>query len=139
MKIQLLNFKNDSSEVYREKVQPEALDLNIGIMQFKEPLDLSVEAWKSEDDLTIDGHLEGQRTFTCSLCLEEFNNLFEKHFTLHYDIKGLDSITIDQDVRDEIIIDHPIRILCREDCKGLCADCGANLNNESCRCSRKSK
>jgi uncharacterized protein len=139
MKIHLQNFKNETSEVYHEKVKPEDLDIDIGIMHFKEPLELTAEAWKSEDDLTVSAHLEGERTFICSTCLEKFNNLFEKDFTLHYDIKGLDSVTIDQDVRDEILLDHPIRILCREDCKGLCADCGANLNNESCRCSRKSK
>ena len=136
MKISLVNFKNNSNELLKEEVKPQDLDLDIGVMRFAEPLKLSVEAWKSDDDLTVSGHIEGRRTFTCSKCLEEFNNLFEKDFTLHYDIKGLDSVTIDQEVRDEVILDHPIRILCREDCKGLCAGCGANLNTEKCRCKK---
>ena len=138
MKIVLSNFKNNQSLVLEEEINPDDLDIDIGMMHFPDPLKLKAEAWKSDSDLTVDAHIEGERSFTCSLCLEEFNNLFEKDFTLHYDIKGLDSVSIDQDVRDEIILDHPIRILCNEDCKGLCPDCGANLNIESCRCKSRS-
>ena len=90
--------------------------------------------WKTGDDLTVNVHVEADRSFTCSKCLEEFNNVFEKDITLHYDIKGLDSVTIDQDVRDELILDHPIRVLCRPDCRGLCPYCGVNLNEERCDC-----
>ncbi|MBI4432371.1 MAG: DUF177 domain-containing protein [Candidatus Omnitrophica bacterium] len=103
-------------------------------MHFPKPLYLKAEAWKSDNDLTVEAHVEGERAFTCSLCLEEFNNVFEKDITLHYDIKGLDSVSIDQDVRDEILLEHPIRVLCRPDCRGLCPYCGANLNTESCDC-----
>ena len=134
MKIPLINFKNNKSLILEEEVSPDDLDIDIGIMHFPDPLRLKVEAWKSGNDLTVDAHIEGERNFTCSLCLEEFNNLFEKDFTLHYDIKGRDSVTIDQDVRDEIILEHPIRILCSPDCRGLCPFCGANLNNETCNC-----
>ena len=134
MKIPLTNFKNNKSLVLEEEISPDDLDIDIGIMHFPAPLRLKVEAFKSDNDLTVEAHVEGERSFTCSLCLEEFNNLFEKDFTLHYDIKGRDSVTIDQDVRDEIILEHPIRILCSPDCRGLCSFCGANLNEETCNC-----
>ncbi len=81
--------------------------------------------------------MEAERRFTCSLCLEEFNNVFEKDITLHYDIKGQDSITIDSDIRDELLLEHPIRVLCKPDCRGLCAACGANLNLSACKCKQK--
>ena len=136
MKIVLSNFQNNKSLVLEEEVNPEDLDIDIGMMHFPDPLRLKVEAWKTQDDLTVDAHIEGERNFTCSLCLEEFNNLFEKDFTLHYDIKGRDSVMIDQEVRDEIILDHPIRILCSPQCHGLCPFCGANLNNETCDCKK---
>ena len=134
MKIELRNFKNNTNQVLEEEVSPEDLDLDIGVMHFPDPLTLHVEVWRSDNDLTVEAHLEGERSFTCSLCLEEFNNLFEKDFTLHYDIKGRDSIVIYQDIRDEIILEHPIRVLCKSGCKGLCAFCGANLNEEKCGC-----
>ena len=136
MKIVLNHFKNDKSLVLEEEINPEDLDLDIGMMHFPDSLRLKVEAWKAQDGLTVDAHVEGERDFTCSLCLEEFNNLFEKDFTLHYDIKGRDSIMIDQEVRDEIILDYPIRILCGPQCRGLCPFCGANLNQEACDCKK---
>ena len=134
MKIPLNNLKEDKSLVLQEEISPDDLDLDIGVMHFPQALKLRAEVWKSANDLTVDAHIEGTRYFTCSLCLEEFNNLFEKDFTLHYDIKGLDSVTIDEAVRDEIILEHPIRILCRPDCRGLCPFCGASLNVETCDC-----
>ena len=134
MKIPLAYFKNNKSLILEEELNPDDLDIDIGIMHFPDPLRLRAEAWKSDDALIVEAHVEGERHFTCSLCLEEFNNLFEKDFTLHYDIKGRDSVAIDQDVRDEIILEHPIRILCSPDCRGLCAFCGANLNDETCDC-----
>jgi uncharacterized protein len=35
---------------------------------------------------------------------------------------------------EEIILQMPIKVLCQEDCKGLCPRCGANLNSASCNC-----
>jgi len=134
MKIQLKEFKGKSGLSLQEEISSEDLDLDIGMMTFPESLQLKAEALKAEGELTVQVHVEGACTYTCSLCLEEFNNLFEKDFTLHYDIKGLDSVTIDPDVREEIITEHPIRILCRPSCRGLCRSCGANLNEEECDC-----
>ena len=134
MKINLRDFKNTPNLVLEEELNPEELDIDIGVMHFPEELHVKAEAWKSEEELTVQVHIEGERYFTCSLCLEEFNNVFEKDITLHYDIKGLDSVTIDTEVRDEIILDHPIRVLCRPDCRGLCAYRGTNLNEGPCDC-----
>ncbi len=134
MKIPLTGLKNDKSLVLQEELNPDDLDLDIGIMSFPDALTVKAEAWKSDDDLSVQVHVEGMSHFTCSLCLEEFDNLFEKDFSLHYDIKGLDSVTIDQDVRDEILMEHPIRVLCRPDCRGLCLFCGTNLNTDKCNC-----
>jgi uncharacterized protein len=44
-------------------------------------------------------------------------------------------ISLDRHVYEHLLASIPIRILCREDCKGLCPGCGANLNTEKCRCS----
>ncbi|MGH7197687.1 MAG: YceD family protein [Candidatus Omnitrophota bacterium] len=134
MKISLNGFKGAESLILQEELSSEDLDLDIGIMSFPDALKVKIEAWKSDNDLSVNAHVEGMCQFTCSLCLEEFNNLFEKEFSLHYDIKGLDSVTIDQDVRDEILMEHPIRILCRPDCRGLCPFCGTNLNADKCNC-----
>ncbi len=38
---------------------------------------------------------------------------------------------------DEILLRWPIRVLCKVDCKGICSQCGANLNREVCTCDRR--
>jgi len=134
LKFNLKNFQEDKSVSLEEEMDSEDLDLDIGVMHFPDVICVKAQAWKTGNDLTVQAHIEGERCFTCSLCLEEFNNVFEKDITLHYDIKGLDSVAIDPDIRDEILLENPIRILCRPDCRGLCAFCGANLNEGSCDC-----
>ena len=134
MKIALKNIEDNESVVLEEDIDSDDLDLDIGVMHFPDTIHLKIEALKTGQDLTVNAHVEAERCFTCSLCLEEFNNVFEKDITLHYDIKGLESVTIDPDIRDEILLEHPIRILCKPDCRGLCAFCGANLNEGTCDC-----
>ena len=41
-------------------------------------------------------------------------------------------------VRTSVLLEVPTRILCREDCKGLCDQCGANLNVTTCSCRKES-
>ena len=36
--------------------------------------------------------------------------------------------------REALLLEMPMRLLCRKDCKGLCPVCGANLNDKSCEC-----
>ena len=127
-------MREDESLSLDEEIQPKDLDIDIGIMHFSQPLSVHAEAYKSENDLTVQVRVSGEKSFACSSCLENFNNLFEKEMTLHYDIKGLDSVSIDRDVREEMILEHPIRVLCRPDCRGLCPQCGTNLNQEPCHC-----
>lgn len=45
-----------------------------------------------------------------------------------------DAVDLDELVREQILLALPSRHLCREDCKGLCQKCGANLNAGQCSC-----
>lgn len=46
-----------------------------------------------------------------------------------------DVVEIDGFIRETIVMDMPNKILCSEECKGLCPGCGINLNDKSCKCS----
>jgi uncharacterized protein len=50
-----------------------------------------------------------------------------------------DGKTIDLDpiVREQVLLALPMSAVCREDCKGLCAQCGQNLNEKQCGCEKK--
>ncbi len=46
-------------------------------------------------------------------------------------------LDVDKLVSDEIVIALPTKVLCKEDCRGLCSVCGKNLNHGSCDCEQE--
>lgn len=44
---------------------------------------------------------------------------------------------ISQRVKESVLLNLPMKMLCKEDCKGICPICGANLNIEDCGCERE--
>ncbi len=46
-------------------------------------------------------------------------------------------LDLDEFCRTAAVLNLPLRYLCREDCKGLCPDCGTDLNNGTCSCAAK--
>ncbi|WP_225413807.1 YceD family protein [Stigmatella hybrida] len=47
------------------------------------------------------------------------------------------TIDLDPIVREQVLLALPMSAVCREDCKGLCAQCGQNLNEKPCGCQPK--
>jgi uncharacterized protein len=45
-----------------------------------------------------------------------------------------EEVDLTEGIQEQVILSFPLRPLCRADCKGLCARCGADLNQEVCRC-----
>ena len=45
-------------------------------------------------------------------------------------------LDIDEQIREQLEMEFPLRFLCREDCKGLCSKCGKNLNDGECDCDK---
>jgi uncharacterized protein len=88
--------------------------------------------------------------FTCDRCLEEFEREVSSGFGVVYvtDSDGAksdsdevqvitpDTNTIDlgEDVRQYAVLALPPKMLCRDDCAGLCPRCGTNLNRAKCDC-----
>ncbi|CCZ33014.1 putative uncharacterized protein [Firmicutes bacterium CAG:646] len=86
----------------------------------------------------------------CSRCLESVLHTFSIQIEEEADMKltdqerieALDESSFIQDkvldteklLHNEILIRWPMRVLCKEDCKGICSRCGANLNQGSCDC-----
>ncbi len=86
----------------------------------------------------------------CARCLEPVTFSCELHFdqelTPDQDGAAQDAdqekepylngceLDVDQLVCNELILSLPMRVLCREDCKGICNRCGTNLNLRTCTC-----
>jgi uncharacterized protein len=89
--------------------------------------------------------------YVCDRCLESFdldyNEKIEQIYQLgHSDLDGDEieivsenskEIDISKAIYDLFMINRPIQLLCRNDCKGLCVNCGVNLNKQKCDCQQE--
>jgi uncharacterized protein len=73
---------------------------------------------------------EGQVIFSSDQAMLDMSGADE----IHYLAPEAKEIDITHDLRDTILLAIPMKLLCSEECRGLCAGCGADLNVESCRC-----
>lgn len=47
-----------------------------------------------------------------------------------------DKVDLAKIADDAVIMNMPVKFLCKDDCKGICPDCGADLNDERCKCEK---
>lgn len=88
---------------------------------------------------------------TCVRCLEDYIQSLHTNFTELFSYKSHPTIelgmVIPEDgnidfaplVREYLLLEVPIKLLCKEDCKGLCSVCGENLNQTTCEHQVKEK
>ena len=109
--------------------------------------DVKVEgvATSNEDVIVVNGSIKTKLQLTCSRCLDTFiypiDIDIEERFTNNKELEDQEIMFVDGDTLDiteiienSIISTLPIKRLCKEDCKGLCSQCGENKNVENCSC-----
>lgn len=103
------------------------------VLKFPSPFEVRAFITRAEDEVIAKITVSSRLDSFCFRCLESVEQNWISEFTLSYDTKGnTEFIEMDDDIRQELILNLPLNILCRADCKGLCADCGTNLNKQSC-------
>ena len=101
-------------------------------------------------ELVIEGQADMVLKIPCDRCLESVQVPFNLEFTKNVDLQESDNVQaddldeknyidgynldVDKLLYNEILIGWPMKILCSEDCKGICNVCGQNLNQGSCDC-----
>lgn len=116
--------------------------------------DVRVEATleKTSRQLFLRADTKTGGVFTCDRCLEDFETDISSSYHVVYVSDGppdgvdeeevqllspeASTIDIGEDVRQFTILSLPPKMLCREDCAGLCPSCGTNLNKDSCKCEK---
>ncbi|RJP18568.1 MAG: DUF177 domain-containing protein [Candidatus Abyssobacteria bacterium SURF_5] len=139
-------------------IDPSEIGLDLPNYRLNEPLAFTGHAVKTEDDVYVEGRLQGAVEADCSRCLEkmsipidlevnvmyvpreklpdEENGTIEPESNIDYYVG--DTIDLLQEIRDLLLVNLPIKAVCREDCKGLCSFCGTNLNISGCDCHDRS-
>ncbi|WP_350336793.1 DUF177 domain-containing protein [[Clostridium] symbiosum] len=107
-----------------------------------EPFELEIANIGGGKKYTMSGGLSVTVEAPCARCLEPVTFVCELVFDRELDLgkkeEQEDSLEVDQLVCNELLLSLPMRVLCSEDCKGICNRCGTNLNIGTCACDTRS-
>ena len=133
-------IKGGSLHFYRNEVYPNDLNVEVDLDKFEKNI-------SSQISVSTVAH------YRCDRCLTEYERNFSERLDILFHI-GTEEIETDEDevisispdikeiditpyIEECLIVSIPMKVLCHEDCKGICAGCGADLNKENCRCPEK--
>ena len=154
MRIQLENLeggKGDFAHVY----QPDELNPVDERIRLTEPATVKGKVRLSGNEVFVNGHIDTRAQVECDRCLQQIELPVSADFALEY-ITGSDyesselaeltedamavsvfdgeALDVDEIVKEQILLAVPTRLLCREDCKGICPECGIDKNTGECQC-----
>ncbi|MFH1379852.1 MAG: DUF177 domain-containing protein [bacterium] len=101
------------------------------------PVDLVLTVTRSKQEVVVRGNFTIKLHAECSRCLEKFAYTLSSPFDSNYQVEvnmEKPEIDISEDMRQSLILALPVKPLCTEYCRGLCAQCRTNLNKNSCSC-----
>ncbi len=113
-----------------------ALGLKLASISFTKSIDVKARVSRTGDEVFVDLSLRAHVEYRCSRCLAKIQDVLKKHFNVNHEAGPGDILEIDEDIRQEMILDCPMKVVCRPDCKGLCPNCGQNLNITGCECTK---
>ncbi|WP_426349304.1 YceD family protein [Alloiococcus sp. CFN-8] len=137
------NFTKNIDEIF----QSDSFLYNSEEIKFLSPIKAKGKVSVKDNLVVIDMEASTTLELTCTRCLDRYNsditiNIFEeysqdtKQENTDVTIITEDYIDLLKVIKDNIIVSLPIKKLCGDSCKGLCQNCGVNLNHEQCKCSK---
>ncbi len=154
MRIELENLeggKSDFAHVY----QPDDLNPVDERVSLTGPATVSGKVRLAGKEVFVNGHVEARAQVECDRCLQPVETPVNADFALEYisgseyESSGVAELTeaemsvsvfdgkaldVDEIVKEQILLAVPTRMLCREDCKGICPECGTDRNTGNCSC-----
>ena len=148
---------------FKEEFPPDAIDYGSDVRQ-RTALETSGRAQLVEEhhgkrnivkDIRLAGKFATSLELSCARCLEPVVQDVNRSFDLLYRPQGADAgqeeisvttaeaeigyyqgdgLLLEDALREQVLLTVPLKVICREDCKGLCPTCGKNRNLESCSC-----
>jgi uncharacterized protein len=148
---------------FQEEFLPGVIDLGADVRQLT-PLKASGRAQLVEEhhgkrnvikDIRLQGELATNLELPCARCLDPVVQNVVRPFELLYRPQGTDAgreelsitateaevgyyrgegILLEDALREQVLLAVPLKVVCRDECKGLCPTCGRNQNIEPCSC-----
>lgn len=152
------------SELFISKGKEKFYSIDIEMKQFHAPegvyqvVDVTPVSLRiinvGDRTLFVEGKTSLSLMIPCGRCLDPVKTDFKLHIETSLDMKKSDedrledlderpyvngyNLDVDRLVQNELLLNLPMKVLCDEDCKGICNRCGVNLNYESCECGKTS-
>ena len=147
-------FALAESSHFEGKAELPVLSVGPDDYTFDAPLDWSVDVTNTGSAFLVSGTVTGLGVCSCSRCLDDVAFQFDGEIEGYFLTEGSDTAADDDEIGEDefevlpddhvidlmplicaaLIVDAPDQPLCKDDCKGLCAQCGANLNEGDCGC-----
>lgn len=119
--------------------------------RFTRPVNVDAELDKTPGQVYLNVRLATSGKFQCDRCIAEFERELTASYSALYvyetpaqqgaqadDVRVItpDTAHLDltEDVREMILLAVPLKLLCKEECRGLCPTCGTDWNTASCSC-----
>jgi DUF177 domain-containing protein len=141
---------------------PGTLDLHGEDFQQAAPLEVGVTAELVGNEIRIRGRLKTLLRAQCDRCLRPVEIPLDRDFDVVYrpdsdfarerndEIEvpkdelevgffSGDGVQLTEILAEQVILSVPMKVVCQEDCKGLCPVCGADRNRVACRCETKDR
>jgi uncharacterized protein len=145
-----LNLQFDKNGAWFHNALPEKEKNEFSLQR----ADVSCSLRKLRETIIIEGSLETTVTTNCCRCLEVTNFSVKSDFRytlipagkrlkeeqelssedLEFSFYEDEMIDLDAMLFEQIMLQIPMRVLCKDTCEGLCPHCGKNLNTASCHC-----
>jgi uncharacterized protein len=156
MIISLVRLPSDGLR-FQHQYEARELDLSERGFEFEQPPLITGRVDRVGIEMRVRGEIKAALVVPCDRCVNDVHLPLEIPFDLLYtpqqdsnqtgeielhdrdlDVAFYDNEEIDLDelVLEQLELSLPIRVLCREDCRGLCSECGADLNVEQCQCEK---
>mgnify|MGYP006282706265 CR=1 FL=1 len=106
-------------------------------IEIKDSVKLDLEIFNTEDSFVVEGKLKTELILSCSRCLQKYSSPIELDISedvLKSEMEDEEELYLDDIIVDNILLSLPMKPLCSEDCKGICPQCGQNLNEGECDC-----
>jgi uncharacterized protein len=138
--------------------QPREVSENPSFEFIVGPVQVFATIVRSGNRLLVTGTVRYRARLECALCGSEYESDFEEPLSAEF--AGVEDARVERELDDEdserlqlqgnfldlqtlvhdaIHLAVPMAPVCRPDCKGLCPECGADLNKVSCGCSTKAR
>jgi uncharacterized protein len=118
-----------------QTIPMEGIGLSSEEIDLRSPVTIKAKIERIDNQIVAHTKVSADFGYLCARCLEEFHEVQEIEYVFDFEVTPeVDAIDLGEEIRQEMILANPARILCKPDCKGICVGCGVNLNLEKCKC-----